>query len=138
MLTKRVLTATALLLLGACTDETKPQYVAEPLGIRQPLHPGNWRGAMGGTMIYFNIDQVSSTAVNVHIAGEVMQPPPKELQPKGYQPYFYDRPKVCTIKYDRQTFDCPHYTDMHIDNGLLCGTYTLENLVYRPCFQPVR
>jgi hypothetical protein len=93
---------------------------------------------MGGTMVDFNIDQVSSSEVNVHISGQVMQPLPKAMQPAGYQPYFYDRPKVCSIKYDRHTFDCPHYTDMHIDNGLLCGTYTLNSSIYRPCFQPVR
>lgn len=137
MRTTRVLIAAALL-LGACTEETQTKYVAEPLGVRQPLHAGEWKGPMGGTMVYFNIDQVSSAAVNVHIAGEVINPPPKSQQPRGYQPYFYDRPKVCSIKYDRRTFDCPHYTDMHLDNGLLCGTYTLESLVYRPCFKPVR
>ena len=88
------------------------------LGIRQPLHAGLWRGAIGGTLVDFRIDQVSAAAVNVKISGQVMQPLPKSQQPPGYQPYFYDRPKVCSIKYDRHTFDCPHYTDMHIDNGL--------------------
>jgi len=137
MHTTKVLLAAALL-LGACTEETKPTYTAQPLGIRQPLHTGDWRGAMGGTMIDFHVDQVSSSEVNVHISGQVMQPLPKAMQEPGYQPYFYDRPKVCPIKYDRHTFDCPHYTDMHIDNGLLCGTYTLNDSVYRPCFQPVK
>jgi len=137
MKTTKVLIAAAML-LGACTPEPNSSQPAEPLGIRQPLHTGNWRGAMGGTMVDFHIDQVSSSDVNVHISGQVMQPLPKEMQSAGYQPYFYDRPKICSIKYDRHTFDCPHYTDMHIDNGLLCGTYTLNSSVYRPCFQPVR
>jgi len=137
MRTKRVLIAVALL-LAACNPEATPSGPAGPLGIRQPLHTGLWRGPMGGTMVDFNIDQVSSSEVNVHISGQVVQPLPKAQQPAGYQPYFYDRPKICSIKYDRHTFDCPHYTDMHIDNGLLCGIYTLNSLVYRPCFQPVR
>jgi hypothetical protein len=127
MLTKKVLIAVTLL-LAACNPESTPSGPAGPLGIRQALHTGNWRGPMGGTMVDFNID----------ISGQVMQPLPKAMQPAGYQPYFYDRPKVCSIKYDRHTFDCPHYTDMHIDNGLLCGTYTLNSSIYRPCFQPVR
>jgi hypothetical protein len=127
----------AALLLGACSEDSATVQTREPLGIRQPLHPGLWRGAIGGTLVDFRIDQVSAAEVNVKISGQVMQPLPKSQQPPGYQPYFYDRPKVCSIKYDRHTFDCPHYSDMHIDNGLLCGTYTLESSVYHPCLQPV-
>ncbi|HEV2186567.1 MAG TPA: hypothetical protein VGR70_05135, partial [Stellaceae bacterium] len=60
MLKTRVLIAVALLLAG-CNPEPTPSGPAGPLGIRQPLHTGIWRGAMGGTMVDFNIDQVSST-----------------------------------------------------------------------------
>ena len=63
---------------------------------------------------------------------------PKAQQPPGYQPYFYDRPKICSKRPDGRSFDCPHYADMHIDNGLLCGSYVLESQVFHPCFQPVR
>ena len=137
MRTTRILIAAALL-LAACAPEQTTSAPTKPLGIRQPLHTGLWRGEMGGTMVDFSVDRVAPAEVNVHISGQVIQPLPKQLRPPGYQPYFYDRPKVCSIKYDRYTFDCPHYTDMHIDNGLLCGTYTLNASVYRPCFQPVR
>jgi hypothetical protein len=132
--TTRFLAAVALL-LGACAPQPEEARPAAPLGTRQPLHTGFWHGAMGGTMIDFHIDQVSSAQVSVHISGQVMQPA-RGLE--STQTYFYDRPKTCSRRPDGRTFDCPHYADMHIDNGLLCGSYVLESQVYRPCFQPAR
>jgi len=133
----RVFAAVALLVLS-CTPQSTETGAPAPQGTRQPLHTGYWQGAMGGTMVDFHVDQVSATQVYVHISGNVLQPPPKALQPPGYQSYFYDRPKICPKRPDGRTFDCPHYADMHIDNGLLCGSYVLESQVFRPCFQPVR
>jgi len=128
--------AAAALLLGACTPEAvEPARPPESNGSRLPLHAGEWQGAMGGTMIDFRIDRVSPNAVDVRISGNVIGPT-RGLDKT--QTYFYDRPKVCSTWPARRSFDCPHYTDMHIDNGLLCGTYTLDKLAYHPCFQPVQ
>ena len=127
--------AVALLLLAGCTPQPEEAPPPMPLGTRQPLHAGDWQGAMGGTMIDFRIDQVSPTQVDVRISGQVIQPA-RGLD--STQSYFYDRPKICSKRPDGRTFDCPHYADMHIDNGLLCGSYVRESQVYRPCFQPVK
>jgi len=129
----------ALLSLAACAEPAAPP--ARPLGptgAREALHAGYWQGAMGGTMVDFRVDRVLPGEVDVRISGNVINPPPKALQPPGYQSYFYDRPKVCTRRPDGRTFDCPHYADMHIDNGLLCGSYVLDSRVFQPCFQPVQ
>jgi hypothetical protein len=89
---------------------------------------------MGGTMIDFRVDRVSPAEVDVRISGSVINPSP---QLPVMQTYFYDRPKVCKRRPDGRTFDCPRYTDMHIDNGLLCGSYVLDSQAFRPCFRPV-
>ena len=123
------------LLLAACAPEPEAPQQARPLGHRDPLHAGDWRGAMGGTMIDFRVDQVSPAGVEVRISGTVIAPP-KGLP--ATETYFYDRPKTCTRRPDGRTFDCPHYADMHIDNGLLCGSYVRESQVFHPCFEPVR
>jgi len=121
------------LLVASCEPEPVQTRPAGPTGTRQTLHPGDWQGAMGGTMIDFRIDQVTPGQVSVRISGTVIQP-----VAKGADSYFYDRPKICPKRADGYSFDCPHYSDMRIDNGLLCGTYTLNSLVYHPCFAPVR
>jgi hypothetical protein len=130
-----VIAATALLV--SCNQPPpEPAHVLVPLGTREPLHAGYWQGPMGGTLIDFHVDQVTPTEVHIHVSGNVINPPPKASQPPGYQPYFYDRPKICTRRPDGRTFDCPHYADLHIDNGLLCGSYVLESQVFHPCLQP--
>jgi hypothetical protein len=123
----------ALLLMSSCEPEPVQTRPGGPTGTRQTLHPGDWQGAMGGTMIDFRIDQVTPGQVSVRISGTVIQP-----VAKGVDSYFYDRPKLCPKRADGFSFDCPHYSDMRNDNGLLCGTYTLNSLVYHPCFAPVR
>jgi len=125
------------LLVASCVppEQVRP---AGPQGIRQTLRPGFWQGEMGGTLIDFHIDQVTPGQVYVHISGTVIQPPTAQQQKQGYQSYFYDRPKICPKRLDGYAFDCPHYADMHLDNGFLCGTYTLERLVYHPCFAPAK
>jgi hypothetical protein len=127
--------AAVALVLGACVPQPEEPAPAVPLGIRQPLHAGSWEGPMGGTMIDFHIDQVSPTQVAIRVSGAVIHPP---RGVESVQTYFYDRPKTCSRRPDGRTFDCPRYADMHIDNGLLCGSYVLEGQTYRPCFQPVR
>jgi hypothetical protein len=133
-----VVAAAMALSLCSCTPPPEPPHPLVPLGVRQTVRPGEWQGPMGGTMIDFHIDQVSPGQVYVHISGTVIQPLSAQQKQQGHESYFYDRPKICPKRADGLTFDCPHYADMHIDNGLLCGTYTLESLVYRPCFLPVR
>jgi hypothetical protein len=134
--TRPILVAAALLVV-ACTPEPEAVGPPAPNGSREPLHAGFWQGEMGGTLVDFHVDQVSPRDVDVHISGVVIQQLPKALQPPGYQPYFYDRPKICSRRADGRTFDCPHYADMHIDNGLLCGAYVMESQVFHPCFKPV-
>jgi hypothetical protein len=131
-----LLVVAVLLLVGGCSEPAAPPArTPGPTGAREPLHAGDWQGAMGGTMIDFRVDRVQSAEVDVRISGNVINPSP---QLPVMQRYFYDRPKACTRRPDGRTFDCPHYADMHIDNGLLCGTYVRESQMFRPCFQPVQ
>jgi hypothetical protein len=128
----------AALLLGACSPE--PAHypaVRRPLGVREVLHPGHWRGPVGLTEVAFAIDQVSTTTVSVHVSGTVLHQANRSLETSSVQNYFYDRPRTCKITADARSFDCTRYTDMHIDNGLLCGTYEAPEQSYQPCLEPV-
>jgi hypothetical protein len=62
----------------------------------------------------------------------------RSMAASGLDNFFYDRPRACKRTADRKSFDCTRYTDMHIDNGMLCGVYDAPDAVYRPCLQPVR
>lgn len=90
------------------------------------------------TLIDFRIDQVLPAAVAVRVSGTTLrlanQPKPASV----LDTYFYDRPRTCKLTADGRSFDCTRYTDMHIDNGLLCGVYQAPSAVLRPCLQPVR
>jgi len=126
------------LLISACTP--KPAHyppVHGPLGVKEPLRPGHWRGPVGMTEVDFAIDHVSPTTVSVHVSGTVLHQANRSLETSSVQNYFYDRPRICKITADGRAFDCTRYTDMHIDNGLLCGTYEAPEQTYRPCLEPV-
>jgi hypothetical protein len=138
-----VRTATVLLLapllLCSCSSEPAKNYppVRRPLGERQLLRPGHWRGQVGMTEVDFSIAQVSSMAVSVRVSGTVLRQANRSLETSAVQNYFYDRPRTCKIAGDGRSFDCTRYTDMHIDNGFLCGVYATPDEVYRPCLEPV-
>ena len=134
----KVLTA-LLLLTAACTPEEAPHYPAarRPLGTREALHPGHWRGPIGGTQVDYAIEQVAATTVAVRVSGTVLRQANRSYDSSSLQNYFYDRPRTCKRTSDGKTFDCGRYTDMHIDNGLLCGVYAAPDQVYRPCLDPV-
>jgi hypothetical protein len=133
------LIALAALLVGSCSDPQRDYPpVRKPLGVREALHPGHWRGPMGMTEVDYYIDQVQPSAVAVHVSGTVLRQANKSLQTtSGVDNYFYDRPRTCKRTADGKSFDCTRYVDMHIDNGLLCGVYETPGQVYRPCFEPV-
>jgi hypothetical protein len=143
MFLKFVRTATVLLLapllLCSCSSESAKNYppVRRPLGVREALHPGHWRGQVGMTEVDFAIDQVAATTVGVRVSGTVLRQANRSLETSGVQNYFYDRPRICKITDDGRSFDCTRYTDMHIDNGFLCGVYAAPDEVYRPCLEPV-
>lgn len=129
--------AAAAVVLSACSSD-RPQYppALRPLGVREALHPGHWRGPIGMTEVDFRIDQVAPAAVSVHVSGTVLHQANRSYDASSPDNYFYDRPRSCKITADRRSFDCTRYTDMHIDNGLLCGVYAAPDQVYRPCLQP--
>jgi hypothetical protein len=130
----------AVLLLSNCSPEPARNYPAarQPTGVREALHTGHWRGVVGNTAVDYQIEQVNPTAVSVRVSGTVLRQANKSLETSGVDNYFYDRPRSCKLTADRRTFDCTRYTDMHIDNGLLCGVYEAPDHVYRPCLEPVR
>ena len=134
-----MLIAAAALLVCSCSSEPVRRYPAapKPLGAREMLHPGHWRGTVGMTAVDFYIDQVSAAAVSVHVSGTVLRQANKSYETSGVQNYFYDRPRTCKRTSDGRSFDCTRYTDMHIDNGLLCGVYEAPDQVIRPCLEPV-
>ena len=127
----------AAVVLSACSSD-RPQYppALRPLGVREALHPGHWRGPIGMTEVDFRIDQVAPAAVSVHVSGTVLHQTNRSYDASSPDNYFYDRPRSCKITADRRSFDCTRYTDMHIDNDLLCGVYAAPGQVYRPCLQP--
>jgi hypothetical protein len=128
----------AIPLLGACSSQQSAQYPPgrRPLGAREALHPGHWRGPIGMTDVDFRIEQVAPAAVSVRVSGTVLHQANRSYDASSPDNYFYDRPRSCKITADRRSFDCTRYTDMHIDNGLLCGVYAAPGQVYRPCLQP--
>jgi hypothetical protein len=139
---RRTHAASALLfsgaaLLCACTPD-RPQYpaVRHPTGARETLHPGHWRGAVGATAVDYYIDQVTPLAVSVRVSGTVLHQANRSYDKSSPDNYFYDRPRSCKRTADGRAFDCTRYTDMHIDNGLLCGVYAAPDQVYRPCLEP--
>jgi hypothetical protein len=134
--------ATVLLLmplLGACSSQETVHYppMRRPLGVREPLHPGHWRGPVGQTEVDYFVDQVAATTVSVRVSGTVLRQANRSYDSSSLQDYFYDRPRSCKRTGDGKSFDCTRYTDMHIDNGLLCGVYAAPDQVYQPCLEPV-
>ncbi|HWD60136.1 MAG TPA: hypothetical protein VG308_17760 [Stellaceae bacterium] len=129
----------ALLTLSACGSEAERRYAAarHPAGTRQALHTGHWRGQVGMTEVDYAIDQVTPTTVSVRVSGTVLHQANRSYDRSSPQNYFYDRPRSCKRTADGRSFDCTRYTDMHIDNGLLCGVYVAPDQVYRPCLEPV-
>jgi hypothetical protein len=127
------------LCLSACSSDDRPQYPAgrRPLGVREALHPGHWRGQIGMTEVDYIIEQVAPAAVSVRVSGTVLRQANRSLQTSSVDNYFYDRPRSCKRTADGKAFDCTRYTDMHIDSGLLCGVYQTPEQVYRPCLEPV-
>jgi hypothetical protein len=130
----------AALLVTSCTTE-EPRYAGarRPVGAREALHTGHWRGQVGMTQVDYFIDQVGPTAVSVRVSGTVLRQANRSLETSGVDNYFYDRPRTCKRTADGKSFDCTRYTDMHIDNGLLCGVYQspTPGQAYRPCLEPV-
>jgi hypothetical protein len=126
------------LLICSCSPE-QPRYPAgrQPTGVREVLRPGHWRGPVGMTEVDYAIEQVTPTTVTVRVSGTVLRQANRSLETSSVQNYFYDRPRSCKRIADGKSFDCTRYTDMHIDNGLLCGVYDAPDQVYRPCLQPM-
>lgn len=135
--------AAALLLIATlvsgCSADQAARYAAarRPLGTREALHAGHWRGPVGQTQVDYAIEQVAATTVTVRVSGTVLRQANRSYDSSSLQNYFYDRPRRCKRTADGKTFDCGRYTDMHIDNGLLCGVYAAPDTVYRPCLEPV-
>jgi hypothetical protein len=128
----------AALLVCSCSPEPAHYAAARrPLGARESLHPGHWRGPIGMTEVDYYVDQVAPTTVTVHVSGTVLRQANRSLQGSSVDNYFYDRPRTCKRVADGKSFDCTRYTDMHIDNGLLCGVYDAPDQAYRPCLEPV-
>jgi hypothetical protein len=100
------------------------------------LHAGHWRGAIGMTQVDFVVDQVSPAAVSVRVSGTVLHQANRSYDKSSLENYFYDRPRSCKRAADGRSFNCTRYTDMHIDNGLLCGVYEAPGQIYRPCLDP--
>jgi hypothetical protein len=130
---------TAAGVLGACSSEQTMHYPPgrQPLGVREALHAGHWRGQVGMTEVDYMIEQVTPATVLVKVSGTVLHQANRSYDASSTQNYFYDRPRSCKITADRRSFDCTRYVDMHIDNGLLCGVYEAPDQVYRPCLDPV-
>lgn len=126
--------------LVSCSSDEARQYppARHPTGVREALHPGHWRGAVGQTEVDYMIDQVTPTAVSVRVSGVVLRQANRSYDTASLQNYFYDRPRSCKRTADGKSFDCTRYTDMHIDNALLCGVYQAPDQTYRLCLEPVR
>jgi hypothetical protein len=125
--------------IGSCSSEQARNYppVRHPIGDREPLQTGHWRGVVGMTEVDYIIDQVTPLAVSVRVSGVVLHQANRSYDASSPNNYFYDRPRNCKRTADGRSFDCTRYTDMHIDNGLLCGVYAAPDQVYRPCLEPV-
>ena len=129
----------AALMVSSCSDEPSSRWPAarKPTGARETLHSGHWRGPVGQTEVDYVIDQVLPASVSVHVSGQVLRQANRSLQGSAVDNYFYDRPRTCKRTSDGKSFDCTRYTDMHIDNGLLCGVYEAPGQIIRPCLEPV-
>jgi hypothetical protein len=126
--------AVLALMLGSCAPENSPSGPPRmPNGSRETLRPGYWRGLVKTTLVNFYIDRVSGDGVAVHINGGVLSPQKDSPQ---HPVSFTDRPKTCQRSVDGLSFDCLRYRSMHIDNGFLCGYYTLAKEIFPICFQP--
>ena len=66
---RALLAAGAALLVAACAAQDAPRYAVarRPLGMREMLHPGHWRGQVAMTAVDFTIEQVLPTAVTVSV-----------------------------------------------------------------------
>jgi hypothetical protein len=128
----------AALSVGSCSSQQARHYppVRHPIGDREPLHAGHWRGTVGTTEVDYIIDQITPLAVVVRVSGTVLHQANRSYDASSPNNYFYDRPRSCKRTADGRSFDCTRYTDMHIDNGLLCGVYVAPDQVYRPCLEP--
>ena len=142
-MSKNLVLASALViaafLIGSCSSQPQGHYppAPHPIGDREPLRPGHWRGPVGLTEVDYVIDQVTPLAVTVRVSGTVLHQANRSYDASSTQNYFYDRPRSCKRTSDGKSFDCTRYSDMHIDNGLLCGVYAAPDQVYRPCLDPV-
>ena len=125
-------------ILGACSSEQSAHYasVRRPLGAKEVLHPGHWRGQVGMTEVDYVIEQVSPASVLVKVSGTVLHQANRSYDKSSPENYFYDRPRTCKVTADGRSFDCTRYVGMHIDNGLLCGVYEAPDQTYRPCLDP--
>jgi hypothetical protein len=133
------LMAVALLFSSCGPGPTAYPAARKPTGVREPLRTGHWGGPIGMTQVDFAIEQVAERTVTVRVSGTVLrQANNRSMAASGIDNFFYDRPRNCKRTVDRKSFDCTRYTDMHIDNGMLCGVYDAPDAVYRPCLQPVR
>lgn len=134
-----IIAACLALALISCSGDPARHYppVRHPIGDREPLRPGHWRGPVGSTEVDYVIDQVTPLAVTVRVSGTVLRQTNRSYDTSGAQNYFYDRPRSCKRSPNGRAFNCTRYTDMHIDNGLLCGLYEAPDQVYRPCLEPV-
>jgi hypothetical protein len=134
-----ILLMVAALITCSCSSDDGPRYpvARRPLGVREALHTGHWRGQVGMTQVDYVIDEVAPASVSVRVSGTVLRQANRSLQTSSVDNYFYDRPRTCKRIADGKTFDCTRYSDMHIDNGLLCGVYQAPEQVYRPCLEPV-
>jgi hypothetical protein len=141
----KIATATAAFLLGTtlllCSCDTpslegNPAATLSPRGVRDPLREGHWRGPMGSTLVDFYIDHVSEKEVGVHVAGSVALQANRSMD--DIQNFFFDRPRTCKTNTYGASFNCTRYTDMHIDNRLLCGTYEAPSETLHICLQPAR
>jgi hypothetical protein len=132
------LAVTAALLCSCSSDQTVNYPAARrPLGVKEALHAGHWRGQVGMTQVDYLIQQVSPATVLVKVSGTVLHQANRSYDASSPENYFYDRPRTCKIAGDGRSFNCTRYVDMHIDNGLLCGVYEAPDQVYRPCLDPV-
>lgn len=128
----------AAFLASSCSDtERRYPAVRSTIGDREPLRTGRWRGQIGMTEVDFSIDQVAAATVSVRVSGSVLRQAGQPQPASAVDTYFYDRPRSCKRTGDGRSFDCTRYTDMHIDNGQLCGVYEASGQVYRPCLDPV-
>ena len=129
------------LLLCACIAQAAriTRRCADPSGSRSRCIRGIGAGRSGMTEVDFAIDQVSpTTVVGARLRHRAAPGEQEPARLRASQNYFYDRPRTCKRTADGRSFDCTRYTDMHIDNGLLCGVYEAPDQVYRPAWSRCR